>query len=241
MCKLNIKNAINSEFEQMFMEYLNMKGGDISLYDPRITAYMEEYLRSNITPNYTKGKNNIKNFDANLYNFALFKTGNILNNLKDIKKKVVESEQEMIYQKLLNVQSAELDVEQYQVEHITQTTAQFANGVKLLVYVTEQDKNVRDTHRLLQGTSMFSNDSRWNRVIKEMEAWNCRCTIEVAQQQILKPSPDLGPYKESYSISDVDVMSGKVITFNEQHPVFENADPILRKKYKKQDWGQSKK
>jgi hypothetical protein len=36
-------------------------------------------------------------------------------------------------------------------------------------------------------------------------------------------------------------MSGKVITFNEQHPVFENADPILRKKYKKQDWGQSKK
>lgn len=234
--KLEIKNEMNQDFYNLLWQYLGAKVGDISVFNPVVIAYIEEYLRENMAEKPTKGKNNIKNLDNNIYNFALYKTGGIMQSLKDIKTNIKEAEQEMIYQQLINVQSAELDVEQYQVEHITETTQKFTDGRKLLTYVSEGDSKVRPTHRQLDGTTMLSDDKRWSRIMKELSAWNCRCSIENAESQILVNPPILGPYKEAYVISDVDVISGKVITFSEQHPVFQNNDPILRKKYKKQTW-----
>jgi hypothetical protein len=236
--KLEIKNEMNQDFYNLLWKYFSLKPGDISIFNPEIIRYIEEYLRENMASNPIKGKNNIKNFDNNIYNFSLYKTGGIMQTLKNIKsnKKIEVGEQDMIYQQLINTQSVELDVEQYQVQHITETSKKFTDGKQLLTYVSEGDSKVRPTHRQLDGTTMLSDDKRWGRIMKELSMWNCRCSIEIADKQILVNPPILGPYKEAYVISDVDVISGKVITFSEQHPVFSNNDPILRKKYKKQTW-----
>lgn len=232
-----IKNETNQDLYDLLFKYLGAKVSDISVFNPIVIAYIEEYLRENMADKPTKGKNNIKNLDNNIYNFSLYKAGGIMQFIKDINKNVKSDEQELIYQKLINVQSAELNVEQYQVQHITETTQQFTDTRKLLTYVSEGDSKVRPTHRQLDGTTMLSDDKRWNRLIKELSEWNCRCSIEVAETQKLVNPPNIGPYeKKGYVISDVDVISGKVITFSEQHPVFQNNDPILRKKFKKQTW-----
>ena len=231
-----IKNETNHDLYDLLFKYLGAKVSDISIFNPIVISYIEEYLRENMADKPTKGKNNIKNLDNNIYNFSLYKAGGIMQFIKDINKNVKQDEQELIYQKLINTQSAELNVEQYQVEHITETTEKFISTTKLLTYVSEGDSKVRPTHRRLDGTTMISTDKRWNRIINELSEYNCRCSIEIAETQKLVEPPKLEPYKPiGYKVSDVDIIKNKVIIFSEQHPVFDNKEPILRRKRKKED------
>lgn len=239
--KIEIVNAIDvnsKEFIDKLWELFSLTPSQLSVYNPTIVNYIEEILQNETVENSVKIGKNKKNFDANIYNFSLFKTGNFIENIKNIKTYYKVDNQEQAFTSLVNTtMGSELSVEKYQVKHITETSKVFVDADKneLLTYYT-RDNKARPSHMALGGTTMLKNDKRWNRIIKVLGEWNCRCAIFESEDNILRNPPKLEEYKEAYSISDVDVISGKVITFSERHPVFDTNLEVLRKQYKKQDW-----
>ncbi len=239
---LDIKNAVDvtsKEFIDKLWEIFGMDANKISVFNPEIVAYIEELLLAEAIPNSIMGVKNIKNFKNNLYNFSLYKTGSFFENVKMIKSlyKDPEKQVQLFESELNTTMGSNLVVEKHQVNHLTETNKVFIDTPsKLLLTYTTEDSKARPMHNKLNGTTLPKTDEKWNRIIKYLSEWNCRCIITESENNVFKDAPVMEKYKESYTISDVDVISGKVITFNENHPCFESDNPILRKQFKKQNW-----
>lgn len=239
--KIEIVNAIDinsKEFIDKLWELFSLTPSQLSVYNPTIVNYIEEILQNEVIENSVKVGKNKKNFDANIYNFSLFKTGNFIENIKTIKTYYKPDNQEQAFTSLVNTtMGSELSVEKYQVKHITETTSQwYKPDVEILTYISEGDSKVRPQHRKLDGTTMLKTDKRWNELLKYLSQYNCRCSIEVSENQKLVNPPIVEPLTETYQVSDIDIIKNKVIVFGENHPVWDNKNPIIRRQRKKENW-----
>lgn len=235
---LNIKNAVDvtsKEFIDKLWEIFGMDANKISVFNPEIVAYIEELLLAEAIPNSIKGGANNKNFNNNLYNFSLYKTANFMETAKNIKNNYPKSQQVQLFETQMNtVMGSELVVEKFQVEHITSLSKTFKDSGKsdLLTYVSYVDKRTRPTHLSLNKTTLPKNDSRWARILLELQEWNCRCFITESEDKLFLEPQKLEDYKESNVISKMDIVSGRVITFSENHPVYGLDNQVIRKQRK---------
>ncbi len=237
---LDIKNAVDvtsKEFIDKLWEIFALDANKISVFNPEIVKYIEELLLEEAIPNSIKGNANNKNFNNNLYNFSLYKTANFMETAKNIKNNFPKSQQVQLFQSKMNtVMGSELVVEKYQVEKVTTLSKTFKDSAKsdLLTYVSYVDKRTRPVHLSLNKTTLPKNDSRWARLLKELSEYNCRCFVTESEDKKFLEPPKLEDYVEANEISKIDIVSGRVITFSENHPVYSGLDNqvIIRKQRK---------
>ncbi len=123
-------------------------------------------------------------------------------------------------------------------EHVDKTSKQVSIVVEkpkqLLEYVSERDNRVRPEHKQLDGTILPADHPFWlEHAHTALGQWGCRCSIVATENPIKLPPANVSLTPSVETASDIDLQSGKVKIFRETLPYFENADPIIRKYYKK--------
>tara|TARA_R110002126_G_C10433892_1_gene498376 strand:- start:724 stop:1464 length:741 start_codon:yes stop_codon:yes gene_type:complete len=204
---------------------------------PAIWKWVEEqYLESqayliNTTRSF------VKSTEDNIYNYSLAKAYSFNKELKVIKKTVdVSDVAKLVTQKASVYFGTFQDVENKQVNRITETVTNF--DVKddiYLEYIATQD-NTRPTHSKANGTILRKSHPWWNSTgIPLLGEFNCNCQIDEDIQE--NPTQTTAPkikIDNDQVASNVDIDSGKAIIFKEDIGYFNDVDDtVTRKRYKK--------
>lgn len=172
----------------------------------------------------------------NMFNFSLAKTYKYFDTLKELQQiSINENEVIKAQTKFTNLKfDTEQVIENKHVQHLSENVSRFEQKGELLEYVARM-ANTRIEHKDQNGTIRYKTDIQyWNKALELLGEFNCNCSIEVAAKDAhLTSVKPVVNSTTTYTPSEVDLKSGKLIYFKETLPVFQDVPPIVRRVYKK--------
>lgn len=233
----SIKNELNTDLFKKFKSKLD--SGEVTLVDLRsenIPFWLYNELYAYVLDK-LKFKNNITNktldsTKSNLHNYSIAKTYNFINEVKKVLSDSSNNKDGVL--DVANVFfNSQQSTEDHQVEKITQTASDIADG-NYLEYFSRKDGRVRDEHRRADGVILPANDSWWSVGQNLLSDWNCRCSIIRSSSktpQLTHSQATIKPIDKKPN-STIDLKSEKVIVFNQHLSIFDIPTVIKRKQFK---------